>query len=113
MRMAGLLVWSLTSIAVAATKPPYPPSPLIRDVRFDFSTLDRRAPGSDNWPLTWADDDRQYAAWGDGGGFGGTNRDGRVGLGVARVQGTADAYRGVNVWGGKNSEAPATFAGKR
>ena len=112
MRTASLLMWSLASIAVAATKPPYPPSPRIREAKFDFSTLGRRAPGSDNWPLTWADDDHQYTAWGDGGGFGGTNRDGRVGLGIARVEGPADAYRGVNVWGGKNPEAPAAFPGK-
>jgi hypothetical protein len=67
-------------------------------ITFDFSTHERLAPGSDNWPLTWADDDNQYTSWGDGGGFDGTNRDGRVSLGVARIEGSADSYRGVNVW---------------
>ena len=29
----------------------------------------RKAHDSDNWPLTWADDDKQYTAYGDGRGF--------------------------------------------
>lgn len=62
--------------------------------------------------MTWAADDHQYTAWGDGGGFGGTNSDGRVSLGVARVEGPWNDFQGVNLWGGKNSERPAEFAGK-
>ncbi|MFQ5583560.1 MAG: DUF4185 domain-containing protein [Calditrichia bacterium] len=92
--------------------PPYPPSEFIKDVTFDWTTHDRRAPGSDNWPVTWADDGHQYTVWGDGGGFGGTNKDGRVSLGIARIEGPADNYRGINVWGGKNAENPAQFTGK-
>lgn len=92
--------------------PPYPPSPVIARMTFDWSTHDRRAQGSDNWQLTWAADDHQYAAWGDGGGFGGTNSDGRVSLGVARVEGPWNNYKGYNVWGGKNAAHPATFEGK-
>jgi hypothetical protein len=106
----------LICLAVAsqawAQNPPYPPSPIISDIIWDFSSHDQRAPGSDNWPVTWADDGHQYTSWGDGGGFGGTNSDGRVSLGFARVEGPATAYAGFNVWGGKNSEAPATFGGK-
>ena len=70
------------------------------------------APGSDNWAITWADDDRQYATWGDGGGFGGTNSDGRVSLGVARIEGDANSPTMGNVWGGKDAERPARFEGK-
>ncbi len=47
----------------------YPRSQTIERVEFDFSTHDCRAPGSDNWPITWADDDHQYTAWGDGAGL--------------------------------------------
>ena len=36
---------------------------------FDWSTHDRRAPGSDNWAITWADDGQQYTSCGDGWGF--------------------------------------------
>ncbi|MFQ5583561.1 MAG: hypothetical protein ACE5GL_03905, partial [Calditrichia bacterium] len=79
---------------------------------FHFSTLDERASGSDNWAITWADDDHQYTSWGDGGGFGGTNSNGRVSLGFARVEGPKNNYQGYNVWGGKNPENPAQFEGK-
>lgn len=92
--------------------PPYPPSPVIEGMIIDWDTLERRAPGSDNWPITWAEDDHQYTTWGDGGGFGGSNQDGRVSLGVARVEGDWDNYRGYNVWGGVDSENPATREGK-
>lgn len=92
--------------------PPLPPSPVIADVTWDLSTHDWRAPGSDNWPMTWADDDHLYTTWGDGGGFGGTNRVGRVSLGVARIEGAWDDYKGFNVWGGTNSQKSAQFKGK-
>ena len=93
-------------------RPPYPPSRVLKAVKLDWSTHSRRAQGSDNWQLTWADDGHQYAPWGDGGGFGGTNSDGRVSLGVARVEGSWKSYRGFNVWGGKNAKNPATVQGK-
>jgi hypothetical protein len=91
---------------------PYPASEVILDVTIDTATHDRRAPGSDNWPMTWADDGHQYTSWGDGGGFDGTNSDGRVSLGVGRVEGAGDSYTGINVWGGKDPLTPATFDGK-
>jgi hypothetical protein len=93
-------------------RPPYPPSPVIENIAWDFEHLVRQAPGSDLWPMTWAADDNLYAAWGDGGGFGGTNDDGRASLGFARISGPAERFRGANVWGGKNAEHPATFGGK-
>jgi hypothetical protein len=107
---------ALTLLLLASTargdEPPYPPSPVIERVEFDFATHRRLAPGSDNWPVTWADDGNLYAAWGDGGGFGGTNNLGRVKLGVARISGDADEYSAVNVWGGIDAENPVQFDGK-
>lgn len=91
---------------------PYPPSPVIRSLHLDWATHRREAPGSDNWPLTWADDGHQYSAWGDGGGFGGTNGRGRVTLGIARIEGDPGNYTGRNVWGGNEPESHATFGGK-
>ncbi|HWP91063.1 MAG TPA: DUF4185 domain-containing protein [Thermodesulfobacteriota bacterium] len=91
---------------------PHPRSLLITGISFDWSTHKRLAPGSDNWAITWADDGHQYTVWGDGGGFGGTNKDGRVSLGVARIEGSKNDYKGFNVWGGKNAENPAQFEGK-
>jgi hypothetical protein len=91
---------------------PYPVSPVILDVSFDWSTHLRLAPGSDNWGVTWADDDNQYTSWGDGGGFGGTQKKGRVSFGVARIEGSADDYQGYNIFGGYAAENEATFQGK-
>ena len=96
----------------AAQGQPYPASPVIGDIEFDWSTHQRHAQGSDNFQLTWADDDHLYGAWGDGGGFGGTNSLGRVGLGVARIEGDHQSFEGFNVWGGHKAENPAHFAGK-
>jgi len=117
MTSAGI-VWtvvaSLTSPTIlhAEDSLPYPKSSLAKGIELDWTTHQRFAPGSDNFQLTWATDNHLYGAWGDGGGFDGTNSEGRVGLGVARVEGLASQYRGYNVWGGVNAEAPATFDGK-
>lgn len=94
-----------------AESPPGPSTP-ITGVTFDWSSHLRFAPGSDNWPATWSDDDNQYAFWGDGGGFGGSNTDGRVSLGVARIEGDGGSYQGVNRFGGKSGECPSTIYGK-
>ena len=91
---------------------PYPPSTVIRGVAWDMQTQVRLAPGSDLWPVTWANDGNFYTSWGDGGGFGGTNSSGRVTLGVARLSGTPENLTAVNVFGGSNGLTPATFDGK-
>jgi hypothetical protein len=92
--------------------PPYPRSKFIKGVTFDWSSRIRLAPGSDNWAMTWADDGHQYAVFGDGGGFGGTNEIGRTSLGVARIEGDRKSYTARNVWGGKDADHPAAFTGK-
>ena len=38
---------------------PYPPSETIAGIEFEVSTRRTEAPGSDIWPITWADDDHQ------------------------------------------------------
>lgn len=91
---------------------PYPDSPVIAGFELDWSTHKRAADGSGDWGTTWADDDHQYTAWGNGGGFGGSNSEGRVMLGFARIEGDKDDYRAVNVWGGADAENPAEFGGK-
>src|SRR5271157_5329957 len=93
-------------------QPPYPPSPVIREITWHWETYKTAAPGSDLWPVTWGPDDHQYTAWGDGGGFGGTDSDGRVSMGFARIEGPPENYRGINVNGGKSPQPPATFPKK-
>lgn len=105
------LLW-LLPVSPGATAQPYPQSQVITGVQYDLGSHQRLAPGSDNWPITWGDDGHQYTSFGDGGGFGGTNSDGRVSLGVARVEGGASSYTGHNVWGGKSPETAASFGGK-
>ncbi len=106
------ILFGVSIARMPAAQPPYPPSPVIARAEFDFATHRRLAPGSDNWPVTWAADGHLYSAWGDGGGFGGTNSKGRVTLGVARITGDAAGYVGTNVWGGFEPEHPAQFGGK-
>ncbi|MEW4490625.1 DUF4185 domain-containing protein [Thalassoglobus sp. JC818] len=90
----------------------YPSSDRIVGIEFDAESRRTEAPGSDIWPITWADDDRQYTAFGDGGGFGGSNQEGRVSMGVACVMGALEDYQTKNVWGGKDADRAATMNGK-
>jgi hypothetical protein len=101
-----------SNAATREFRPPYPQSTLIAGVTFDVRTARTEAPGSDIWPITWAADDNLYTPWGDGGGFGGTNQNGRVLLGVARVRGGRRDYVGENIAGGVNAPHPAPFGGK-
>jgi hypothetical protein len=90
-----------------------PPSPVIQGIDFDTNHLQRAAPGSDLWPITWADNDELYTSWGDGGGFGGTDQDGRVAVGIGMIKGGPEDWIGVNILGGKNPVfADRPFPGK-
>jgi hypothetical protein len=104
------LLWAWLAAPFALAEPPYPPSPVIANVSWDFSTHRRAAAGSDNWPITWAADDHQYTSWGDGWGFdGGASK---RSLGYSRIGGTKDDWKARDVLGSENAEAPATLGGK-
>jgi hypothetical protein len=96
-----LLLAALAAPAPAAppAAPPCPASPVIRGVRWaPPGEIIRRgvAPdGSDCWPLTWADDDLLYTAYGDGRGFE-PFVPRKLSLGLAVVSGTPPAFRGAN-----------------
>ena len=67
--------------------PGYPPSPVIKEILWaPPETSLRRAKGSDNWPMTWADDDWLYTAYGDGNGFEPRLKE-KLSLGLSRVRG--------------------------
>src|SRR5262249_26137805 len=87
--------------SVLAADRPYPRSEVFQGIEFHKDSLVRKAPGSDIWSCTWADDGDLYASWGDGGGFGGTDSQGRVSIGVAAILGNPPNWTGVNVWGGR------------
>jgi hypothetical protein len=107
--IASLSQFQLT--APATNQPAFASSPAITGITFDDSSVRTLAPGSDNWPITWAANDHLYTSWGDGGGFGGTGNLGRVSLGIGRIEGGADAYVGCNVAGGVSTPGcPPTTA---
>lgn len=89
-----------TCTVALSSEAPYPQSMIIRGISFDRSTLVIAAPGSDQFGYTTASDGNIYVAWGDGGGFGGTDSHGRVSLGVARLEGTPPSWKAINLWGG-------------
>jgi hypothetical protein len=100
MMLPSLSAFMLLPEVVRAQGAPYPPSPAISDITFEWSSHERHAPGSDNWPITWADDGHQYTSWGDGGGFDGTNSEGRISLGMAVVEGAPHRMRGITYGAG-------------
>jgi dipeptidyl aminopeptidase/acylaminoacyl peptidase len=91
------------------SRSPYPPSPVIAGITWHWETHRTAAPGSDLWPVTWGLDDNLYTAWGDGGGFGGTDQDGRVALGFGRIEGMAERFTGININGGQDPVHAASF----
>lgn len=74
---------------------PYPPSPVISKITFS-DEISRNAIGSDNWPITWSDDDHLYTSFGDGWGFPPMLTK-KIGMGMARVEGGPDNYRAHNL----------------
>jgi len=82
---------------VASAGPPYPPSPIIEKIVWaPADTVIRRATGSDNLPVTWADDDAIYITWGDGWGFE-PKVPKKLSMGFARVIGEPSNFKGVNI----------------
>jgi CubicO group peptidase (beta-lactamase class C family) len=76
---------------------PYPPSKAIAGITWaDKETIVRKARGSDNWPLTWAGDDQQYTAYGDGRGFEPFVPK-KLGMGFARIEGAPPSFHGANI----------------
>jgi len=66
MRIKTYLLWCAAILLVAVNPyttlavAPYPDSTFLEGITWDFSSHVERAPGSDNWPVTWADDGHQY-----------------------------------------------------
>src|SRR5262245_24423937 len=105
LRVAGFLRLVTASVRGPGEAPPAvssaaelpPPSPAIREIRWaPKESIVRRAQGSDNWPLTWGDDDALYGAYGDGRGFEPFVPE-KLSLGLARVSGSPPDIAGVNL----------------
>jgi CubicO group peptidase (beta-lactamase class C family) len=75
----------------------YPPSPVIQGIEWaNVKDIVRDARGSDNWPMTWADDDALYTAYGDGTGFSPFVPE-KLSLGFARIKGFPPGFTGENI----------------
>ena len=86
-----------------ALQPPYPPSPTITGITWDppsriarLARGERRKDGSDNWPMTWADDGHLYTAYGDGYGFE-PQLEEKLSLGLGVVTGGPEDFVGLNI----------------
>jgi len=76
---------------------PYPKSSVIKGIEWaPRERIVRKARGSDNWPITWANDDNLYTAYGDGWGFEPKTKK-KLSLGFAKVIGGPANFRGVNI----------------
>ena len=91
---------------------PYPNSTVVANIIWDeASQIVRKAAGSDNWPITWADDGDLYAAYGDGFGFK-PNIEKKLSMGFAKIVGDPPDHRGVNIRS-KNEELGNGSSGRK
>jgi len=94
---SGVEKYLFNPVMAAIYRSPVPQSPVIRRVVFDPpESIAIRAEGSDNWPITWADDGHQYTAYGDGWGFE-PKTEIKLSNGFARITGPGPDFHGSNV----------------
>ena len=113
---AGLERYVIGPVIKAVTgqgQAPYPPSQVITGITWaPRESIVRQAQDSDNWPLTWGDDDNQYTAWGDGHGFAPMIKE-KLSLGFSRVNGRAEHFAGVNIRSASGEQTGNGAKGKK
>ena len=93
----GIEKYLFNPVMDAIDGPPYPASPVIKKIVWaPKEDIVRMASGSDNWPITWADDDNQYTAYGDGWGFE-PKTEKKLSLGIAKISGSPPDFKGMNI----------------
>ena len=92
-----------------------PKSDFIREVRWSpassvlrLATGGKTRDGSDNWAMTWGDDDALYTAYGDGYGFT-PQMPSKLGMGFGKIYGIPDDFTSVNI----RSDAENALYGER
>src|SRR3972149_989221 len=96
-----------------ALSPPYPPSSVITNLEWaPTGTIVRISSGNDTWPITWADDDKLYTAYGDGKGFV-PNVPTKLSLGFASVTGSATNFVGSNIHPSTGEQTGDGSSGKK
>ncbi len=102
-----------SSSAPRSSQAPYPPSSVVASIEWaPVSSVVRKAEGSDNWPLTWADDNEQYTAYGDGWGFE-PKVEKKLSMGFARIVGGPEGFRGTNIRSSQGETLGQGPAGKK
>lgn len=95
--MSRYLVTPLMQAFAPLSTSPYPQSPVIKRITWAApENIIRRAPGGDNWPMTWADDGDLYTSYGDGNGFEPFIPE-KLSLGLAKISGTPENFVGENI----------------
>ncbi len=93
----GTVNYIINPLMDAYNAPPYPMSKIIQEVTFaPVSEIIRKAIGSDNWPITWGNDNNQYTAYGDGWGFE-PRVEKKLSLGLSKIVGDPDDFQGINI----------------
>lgn len=96
MRFVYLLILS-RAICAGEVVAPCPPSSVIKKIVWaPKSEIIRQAKGGDNWPVTWADDDSLFTAYGDGNGFE-PFLPRKLSLGIAQLFGPSPRVKGLNI----------------
>jgi CubicO group peptidase (beta-lactamase class C family) len=91
------LLKTIEAVATPDDRLPYPRSSVISGIEWaPAATIVRQAEGSDNFPLTWGDDDHLYTAYGDGHGFAPRVPE-KLSLGFARILGSPPSVSGENI----------------
>jgi hypothetical protein len=98
---------SLESAAASTNgDPAYCPSSLIKSMTWNWTTAFNQQNGSDLWSVTWGSNGNVFAFFGDGGGFGGSDQNGRTSFGIAEIDGLTPLNSGnvasntANLFGG-------------
>ena len=87
----------MEAVVRGSDQSPYPASVVIRKISFAPVTSIRcDAIDSDNWPVTWGDDDNLYTSYGDGWGFQ-PRTEQKLSQGFARIIGSPEDFRGENI----------------
>ena len=115
MFLLALFAFAFSSLVLlhpaSAQTPPYPQSPVILDITWDSNVVSQ-ANGSDNWPLTWGDDDNLYTAYGDGWGFD-PNLTTKLSLGFAKLIGSPTSFSGINIPSSTGEQTGGGASGKK
>jgi len=113
--ITSAMISATTAAASANGDAPYCPSTVIKSATWNWSTGFNQQNGSDLWPSTWGADGNVYLFFGDGGGFFGSNTNGRASFGIATIHGTkpvVNSGEATNVFGGLDAPHPSTINGK-